>query len=571
MILIFKQKCFIYVWITINAKKTVLMINIFKKIYGFAICGALLLNVAASAQTLPVAEPMPPKNWHQMDLKTDGYYGISLKQAYTLLKGKKSKTVIVATIDSGLDTLQLDLKGIIWTNPKEIPGNGIDDDHDGYVDDVHGWNFLGGPNGKCDFNETTEEVREYAKLKDKYANVTDATATDKKEYAYWLKVKTIRDSTIAGSQTDYKQLAPLMNALVATSGMIKKNLHLTADASFNLSDLDKINTTNDTINQSRDFWKMALLQEPSSNSTKVLADYTELFTKANNDINPDLDARKNIIGDNPDDNSNPHYGNNLVKFEDSSHGTGVAGLIGAKRGNGYGIDGVADNVRIMPIKAVPNGDEYDKDITNAIHFAVDHGAKVVNMSFGKKVSPHKNWVDEAFKYAARHNVLLVMAAGNDNQDVDTKPSYPNDQMEDGSSMDAPNVINVGASAAKLDEKLAASFSNYGKNNVDVFAPGVKVTSIDKDAEFNTADGTSFSSPITAGIAALLLEYYPKLSARQVKQIILKSATPLTGTMVLKPGSTTEKVDFSTLSKSGGIVNAYRAVLIASKTKGELKK
>ncbi len=546
------------------------MFKFFKPIFGFALCGALLFNISAKAQTAIAVEPELPKNWHQLDLQADGYYGISLNKAYELLKGKKSKTVVVATIDSGIDTLQKDLQGILWTNPKEIPGNGIDDDHDGYVDDVHGWNFLGGPNGKCDFNETTEEVREYAKLKDKYANITAATATDKKEYAYWLKVKATRDSTVAGSQADYKQLAPLMNALIATSGLIKKELNLSADGAFTLTDLDKIKAKNDTVTQSVSFWKLLMQQEPGTNSTKFLADCTEELSKANNDVNPDLDNRKNIIGDNPDDNSNPHYGNNIVKWEDASHGTGVAGLIGAIRGNGYGIDGIADNVRIMAIKAVPNGDEYDKDITNAIYFAVNHGAQIINMSFGKRISPHKDWVDAAFKYAAAKNVLLVMAAGNENQDVDANPEYPNDLFADGSGTDAVNVISVGASAAKDDEKLAANFSNYGKKNVDVFAPGVRVTSIEKDAEFDTADGTSFASPITAGLAALLLEYYPHLSARQLKQIILQSAKPLTGKMVLKPGSTTDKVDFSTLSKTGGIINAYQAFLIAAKTKGELK-
>lgn len=548
------------------------MIHLSKKLCGLAICGALFLNFSSSAQTRPsTTEAALPKNWHQMDYKTDGYYGISLKQAYQFLKGKKSKQVIVAIIDSGADTLQNDLKSILWTNPKEIPGNGIDDDHDGYIDDVHGWDFLGGPNGKCDFNETTEEVREYAKLKNKYAGLTEATADNKKEYAYWLKVRTVHDSTISKSEGELKQLTPVMNVLMATSGILKSALKLTADASFTQTDLDKLQTANDTIAQSKTIWTGILQQEGgTANSTKIIKDLSEYLKKLNSDVNPDLDSRKNIVGDNPDDNSSNLYGNNLVKFEDASHGTGVAGLIAAVRNNGYGIDGVADNVRIMPIKAVPDGDEYDKDIANAIRFAVDHGAKVVNMSFGKKLSPHKNWVDDAFKYAAAHNVLLVMAAGNDNQDVDAKPSYPNDTFEDGSGTDAANVINVGASAAKPDEKLAATFSNYGKRNVDVFAPGVKVTSIDKDAEFNTADGTSFASPITAGIAALLLEYYPKLSARQVKQIILQSAKPLTGRMVLKPGSTTDKVDFTSLSKTGGIVNAYQAVLIASKTKGELK-
>ncbi len=259
-----------------------------------------------------------------------------------------------------------------------------------------------------------------------------------------------------------------------------------------------------------------------------------------------------------------------LKFSDASHGTDVAGLVGAIRNNGYGIDGVADNVKLMIIKAVPIGDEYDKDEANAIRYAVDNGAKIINMSFGKKISPHKEWVDEAFKYAAAHDVLLVQAAGNDNQDLDTKPEYPNDTFADGSATDAENVINVGASGMKPDENLATTFSNYGQKNVDVFAPGVKITSIDSEAEFITDDGTSFSAPIVTGIAALILEYYPELSARQVKQAIMQSATSLKGTMVIKPG-TKEMVDFSTLSISGGIVNARRAVEIAAKMKGERKK
>ncbi len=543
------------------------MTILYKKLHFLSIWVALLLNVQAFAQI--TTEPDPPRNWHEMDLKTDGYYGISLNNAYKFLKGKKSKTIIVATIDSGVDTLQKDLKSILWTNPKEIPGNGIDDDHDGYVDDVHGWDFLGGPNGKADFNETTEEVREYAKLKNKYSNTSDATSNPK-EYAYWMKVKSIYDSTVTKSAAEIKQLSPVMNILMVTSGIIKNNLHLNADASFTKTDLDRIKTENDTVMQSKTIWSEIFHEEGgSANSTKTIRDYSEYLTKLNNDVNPDLDARKNIVGDNPDDNSNSHYGNNIVKYDDASHGTGVAGLIGAVRGNGYGIDGVADNVRIMAIKAVPNGDEYDKDIANAIRFAVNHGAKIINMSFGKKISPHKKWVDDAFKYAAANNVLLVMAAGNDNQDVDAKPSFPNDTFEDGSATDADNVINVGASSAKLGEKLAATFSNYGKKNVDVFAPGVKVTSIDKDAEFNTADGTSFASPITAGVAALVLSRYPHLSARQLKLVILQSAKPLNGISVLKPGSKTVKVDFTTLSKTGGIVNAYNAVLIASKIKGEV--
>jgi len=537
---------------------------------GALLSGAVLINYNAIAQTAPKPAELP-KNWHTMDLKTDGYFGISLNQAYQLVKGKKSKTVIVATIDSGIDTAQNDLKPILWVNTKEIPGNGKDDDKNGYVDDVHGWDFLGGPGNKADFTETTEEVREYNRLKGKYATLTKAPAGSEKEFAYWEKVKATYDATYNKSNGELQQLQPVLNTLMVTSGYIKKALKLTSNASFKNTDLADIKSSNDTVNRSVYVWQSVFQQEGGDgDNAKILKDLSEYLAKLNNDINPDLDARKRIVGDNPDVNDGKPYGSNVLKFADASHGTGVAGLIGAIRGNKYGIDGVADNVRLMGIKAVPNGDEYDKDIANAIRYAVDNGAKIVNMSFGKKLSPHKAWVDAAFKYAASKDVLLVQASGNDNQDMDTKPQFPNDTFEDGSGTDADNVISVGASAEKQDENLAGTFSNYGKKNVDVFAPGVKVTSIDMDAEFNTADGTSFASPITAGVAALVLEYYPTLSAKQLKQVILESATPLKGTMVLLPGSKTDKVDFTTLSKTGGVVNAYQALLVASKLKGERK-
>jgi cell wall-associated protease len=543
--------------------------NIIKTITACTVAAVLTLNITIKAQQMP-APPPSPKNWHTMDLTADGYYGVSLNKAYEFLKGKKGKTVVVATIDSGVDTLQKDLKSILWTNTKEIPGNGIDDDHNGYIDDIHGWNFLGGPNGKCDFTETTEEVREYNKLKGKYLSAT--TPDNTKEYAYWLKVKATHDSTVNKSSNEIQQLSPLMNVLMITSGYVKRELHLKPSDTFNLKDLQAIKSVNDTIKESKNVWTSFFEQEggPTTNNAKVIKELTEYLTKLNNDVNPDLEARKRIVGDNPDDFNDKKYGSNLLKFDDAMHGTMVAGFIGAIRGNGYGMDGIADNVRIMAIKAVPNGDEYDKDIANAIRYAVDNGAQIINMSFGKKISPHKDWVDAAYKYAAAHDVLLVSAAGNDNQNVDIKADYPNDTFEDGSASDADNVINVGASGPRKNEKLAADFSNYGKKNVDIFAPGVKVTSVTMDAEVNTEDGTSFASPITAGIAALILEHYPTLSSRQIKQAILQSAKPLTGLMVYKPGSKTEKVDFTTLSKTGGIANAYDALVIASKMKGERK-
>ncbi len=554
----------------INYKShTINFMKINSKITGFAAATLFVINTVA-AQQMPAKPADAPKNWHTLDLKKDGYFGVSLNQAYDFLKGKKSKTVVVATIDSGVDTLQKDLQPILWVNTKEKAGNGKDDDNNSYTDDLHGWNFLGGPNNKCDVNETTEEVREYFRLKDKYTAVTNASAAkDKAEYAYWLKVKSIRDSTVSKSQSELDQLSPLMNALVSTDAFIKKSLKLKAGQSFSKNDLNRLDTKNDTISKSKYIWGLIMQDADSSKTdTKTITELSEYITKLNNDVNPDLEARKRVVGDNPNDFNDKKYGSNQLKFDDASHGTGVAGLIGAIRNNGYGIDGIADNVKIMAIKAVPNGDEYDKDIANAIRYAVDNGAKVVNMSFGKKISPHKKWIDDAIKYAAEKDVLLVQASGNDNQNVDVKPEFPNDTFLDGTTTD--NVLSVGASAALNDENLAGSFSNYGKENVDVFAPGVKVTSLDKDAEFNTADGTSFASPITAGIAALILEYYPALSAKQLKEVIIASAKPLQGLQVVKPGSK-DKVDFTTLSRAGGVVNALEALKAAAKMKGERKK
>jgi cell wall-associated protease len=535
---------------------------------SFLTCGVLFVNTGAFGQAATKTEPDPPKNWHELDLKTNGFYGISLKQAYRFLDGKKSKTIIVAIIDGGLDTAQKDLKRVLWVNPKEIPGNGIDDDHNGYTDDINGWNFLGGKDGKADFTETAEEVREYFKLKDKYSGISSAPPGKEKQYAYWQNVKTTYDSTISKSKRDIKGISAELNILTATNYYIKRALKLKSDESFTITDLNRIKTTNDTINQSKTVWESVFHQigETTTNA-KIIKDISDYYATLNNILNPDLDVRARTIGDNPDTLDGKPYGNNILKMSDASHGTGVAGLIGAVRYNGYGIDGVADDVRIMALKVIPKGDEYDKDVVNAIHYAVDNGAKIININFGKKISPHKDWVDAAFKYAAEKDVLLVMAAGNDNLDVDKVAVYPNDTFLDGSATDADNFINVGASGP-TKEDLVADFTNYGKKNVDVFAPGVKVTSIDADAEFNTEDGTSFAAPIVTGIAALCLEYYPGLSAKQLKEAILGSADPLTGMMVIKPGTKDEKVDFTTLSKTGGIVNAYKALQIASEMKGE---
>ena len=538
------------------------MRSIFRPIASGLTLAAILFAVNINAQNTLAGMP-PPKNWHLMDAQTDGYYGISLTKAYNFLKGKKSKTVVVATLDSGTDTLQADLQGKLWINPKEKPGNDIDDDHNGYIDDIHGWNFLGGPNGKSDLSEPQEEVREYNRLKPQYDSLNNSTKADTAGYHYWLLVQKQYQDLIAKDKEDLKQLSPILNVLIVTDALIRKNLNLAKGQTFSAKELQKVSSTTDTLSNCKIIWQSVFDQlPPSTTDQAILRDYNESVEKINNDLNPDLTARQRIAANNADDNSSPFYGNHLLKNINSSHGTGVAGLIAAKRNNGYGIDGIANDVKIMTVVVSLAGDEFDKDVANGIRYAVDNGARIINMSFGKNLSPHKAWVDAAIKYAAAKNVLLVVAAGNDNQNIDEKPVFPNINFNDGTTVN--NFISVGASAAKADENLDATFTNYGPKTVDLFAPGSQVTTLDMDNELVTEDGTSFSAPIVSGVAALVLSYYPNLSASQLKRILLQSAKPLKGLKVLKPGSKDEKVDFTSLSKTGGIVNAYEAVKLAAK-------
>jgi subtilisin family serine protease len=264
------------------------------------------------------------------------------------------------------------------------------------------------------------------------------------------------------------------------------------------------------------------------------------------------------------------------------HGTHVSGIIGAVRGNGKGIDGIADNVRIMTIRAVPDGDEHDKDVALAIRYAVDNGAKVINMSFGKYFSPQKQWVDDAVKYAESKGVLLVAAAGNEAFLVDTMPHYPAPILNEGRKVN--NWIMVGASGDPSNGGLIANFSNFGKKDVDVFSPGVNIYStIPGGNTYGNASGTSMASPVTAGVAALLMSYYPNLTAAQVKTVIEKSAVPVNAKVKQpnKGGEDDSEVSFSELSRTGGILNAFEAVKLAeslskqnaqpTKTKMKVKK
>ncbi len=503
-----------------------------------------------------------PKNWHQLDPATTGYNGISLQKAYDLIKTKKLKSnrVLVAVIDSGIDTLHEDLKPILWTNPKEIPGNGIDDDKNGYIDDIHGWNFIGGKDGRNVKEDSYEAARVYHNLKAKWEGKTadDAiTKTDKIEFANYTRAKEKTVGDIDPKQL--KQLDFMMAKLTVGDSVIRKEL---GKEEYTATDMEAYKPTDADAKMAKGLLvNISKANNTTDLSNKQLIDELAGELRKGNAVKEAPKAyRKEIVGDDESNLNDRNYGNNDVMANTPFHGTHCAGIIAQVRGNGKGGDGIADNVRIMAVRAVPDGDEHDKDIANAIRYAVDNGAQIISMSFGKDFSPEKQWVDDAYRYAATKNVLLVHAAGNDSKNVDTTYNFPNPFYIDGSGR-ANNIITVGASGDKKNGGLTASFSNYGKKEVDVFAPGVNINStIPGGDTYGNASGTSMACPVVAGIAALLLSHYPNLTAIQLKEAIEKSAV-VSKEKVNNP-ETKEKVLLSTLSKTGGFVNAYEAVKYA---------
>ena len=521
---------------------------------------------SASADTKKVA----PNDWHELDRATTGYYGISLDKAYDFLKGRKSKTIVVAVIDSGVDTLQEDLKPILWHNPGEIPGNGIDDDHNGYVDDVYGWNFIGGKDGKNVHQDSYEAARVYWKLKDKYDNKTVDTTTmnasQKIEYANFLRAKD--DVTKGVDPAELLQMQRILPVLEKGDSVMQKDLGKTE---FTGKDVKGYTSQDpDAKIAAAIYLNMAKANKNYDISNTDILDYLRgQIRKGEAASTPPEDFRDEIVKDNPNDINDRYYGNKDVMAGTPSHGTHCSGIIAAVRNNGLGMNGIADNVRIMMVRAVPDGDEHDKDIANAIRYAVDNGAEVISMSFGKSFSPQKSWVDDAVKYAQSKGVLLVHAAGNDAKDIDSAENFPNPVFLDGSGV-AKNFITVGASGDATNGGFTASFSNYGKKSVDVFAPGVNIYStLPGGNKYGAMSGTSMATPVVAGVAALILEYFPDLSAEQVKYVIDHSAQPVTEKVKL-PG-TSDSVNLTDISITGGELNAYNAVKLASTLKGERSK
>jgi subtilisin family serine protease len=527
--------------------------------------GLLLANTSVYAQT---EKESVPNLWHLMDKDSSGYYGISLNKAYDFLKAKKlkSRQVLVAVIDSGIDTLHEDLKPVLWVNKKETPGNGIDDDKNGYVDDIYGWNFLGGKDGRNVKKDSYEGARVYHRLKEKFGSIVpDESSIKPEEKAEWLMFKKAHEKVVGSvNPAEAAMLKKMLPGFTKGDSVIRQELN---KQEYNCTDLEKYNTTNTDAKKAKgllvslckgngtdDITNMQIIEELEGEIRKVEAATTAPIA-----------YRQEIVKDNENDINDRGYGNNDVMASTPMHGTHCSGIIAGVRDNGKGGQGVADNVRIMMLRAVPDGDEHDKDIALAIRYAVDNGAQVVSMSFGKDFSPQKKWVDDAVRYAESKGVLLIHAAGNDSKNIDSTDNFPTVNYDDGTR--ASNWITVGASGDPKNGGITARFSNYGKRDVDVFAPGVQIyATVPGGNTYGKLSGTSMACPVVAGTAALLMEYFPTLSARQVKNIIEKSASPLTEQVKI-PG-TEELTTLGELSRTGGLVNAYAAVKMASTIKGE---
>lgn len=498
-----------------------------------------------------------PVNWHHLDQQDSPFIGMSTEKAYQeLLAGREPKrTVVVAVIDGGVDVSHEDLDDVIWTNEDEVPGNNTDDDNNGYVDDIHGWNFIGGPDGQSVDRDTYELTRLYAQMRDRFAGVDPSTLSgeEKEDYERYQVIKKEFEQKVQDLENQYRNVKPAAEAVKQAETIMKNHL---GTEDITEEEVQAVEAPTQRIQQAKAilnyFYQQGLTPEDVQEYNKSIEDRMEYG------YNPDFNPR-DIVGDDYANKTEQGYGNNDVGGPDAFHGTGVAGVIAAERNNDIGMDGVANGVRIMALRAVPNGDERDKDVANAIRYAADNGAHIINMSFGKGYSPSKVVVDEAVQYAVDKGVLLVHAAGNSGANIDTTSNFPNKFYANDTGV-AELWLEVGATSYKEDGELVATFSNYGAERVDVFAPGEQIYTTIPKQKYDRIDGTSFAAPMVSGVAALLMAYFPDLTAAQVRDIILESSVKPEG-QVVRPGGK-QSVPFSELSTTGGVVNVYKAVQMA---------
>jgi subtilisin family serine protease len=511
-------------------------------LFGFSCSSPKFVNDYSSLKTFNKSigtSKIDLNNWHNLDPEIDSIPGISVERAHDeLLKGMKGKEVIVAVIDTGLDTDHKSLSNNVWVN-KDEKINGKDDDKNGYIDDINGWNYLG-----SSYNETRDMTRILRDNKVNNRKYDQVEAEIKKEIK--------RSNEQLDILNYYVQLLEESKDLLSD--------HLDKDE-FSIEDVNNIVTENEKLIRAKniyiDFDFYGFTKEYLNQGIEQYNDFI------NYHFNIDFNGR--TTDDNIYDINDTNYGDSNVRNikESESHSTHVSGIIAADRKNKKGNKGINNLAKIMVLRAVPNGDEYDKDVALAIRYAVDNGARIINGSFGKYFSSNPEWVIDAIRYASDNDVLFIAGAGNESKDLDSlsNDNYPNDQFFNKNEF-SDTFIKVGASSINLNENFTAYFSNYGKINVDVFAPGVDIYSTMPNNKYKSQDGTSMSSPVVAGVASLIMSYFPKLSAKKVKEIIMESGIDID----LKIENLGDNKHFREYSKSGKLVNAYNALILASRSK-----
>lgn len=507
------------------------------------------------------------KTWYHKDFSTTNVYGVNTDNAYKFLesKGLKPRTIVVGVLDSGVEVDHPGLINNMWKNPNEIPNNGIDDDKNGYVDDIYGWNFIGGKTADVDADnlEVTRMVKKYQPIFEGTDSAKNRANQAKmpEEYAIYQKSKKLYDEKGSEAKQYYHYFSGFNNAIPS----IVKTLNGKTLTKANLATIKPASQED-----SRNLQILNSLVQDAGNVGKTPKEVEELLRKeiegalkhyesqATKHYNLDFDPRAEIVGDNYDNYNEKHYGNNHYEGPDASHGTHVSGIIAGLPHGNEAQYGVAHKVaKIMTVRAVPDGDERDKDVANAIRYAVDNGAKILNMSFGKAVSPGKKHVWEAMKYAEKKGVLLVKAAGNENQNIGENEYFPTNFMKQSDEKPfVSNMIVVGASTNN-SQNLRARFSNYNGKMVDVFAPGQEIYSTVPDAKYEYLQGTSMASPVVAGAAAVLWAYMPSLTPQQIKEALVKTVNKSTVN-----ANVDSNANFDQISVAGGVIDLYKAAQYA---------
>ena len=534
-----------------------------------------LLSSCGSKKKVVIDSKFYTENWHHFDFEKDKIYGISLQKLYNENTVKKnSNSIIVAVLDTQIDLNQEDLKDQIWVNKKEIPNNNIDDDKNGYVDDVNGWNFVGKPDGGY-FSYGNFEYTRFVKKWDVYFKNKKTVGVDSLEVFEEYKRAQAKLEKSIKYYTGWKKS---LDFRIKHYQLVEDTInYFFPKKDYTVAKLDslyqKFKINDKTFKQRRDDNDLdlgALIYYKKTDfetGIKVIGDHIDPSNQFDSIINKNLNINfvdREMIKDNPN-KLEKGYGNNKLNLYKNLnyHSTVVSGTIAGIRNNNIGVKGFHDNIKIMPLSTSISGDEHDKDIANAIYYAVDNGAKIINMSFGKEFSLEKKWTFDAYKYAEEHNVLIVHISGNDKFDIDKNPYYPNDNDYINKKEIVGNFINVGSISKRTDSTMVSKFSNYGKENVDIFAPGEEIHVAKPYNEYGYDSGTSLAGPMVSGTAALIWLYYPNLTVHQVKNIILESGITI-DKMVVKPGTKDEMVPFSDLCKTGKVLNTYNAMQLAKR-------